>query len=819
MTAILIADDISENRYLLESLFKGNGYDVVSAENGAVALELALKAPPDVIVADILMPVMDGFDLCRQWKTDDRLKSIPFLFYTATYTVPKDEEFALSLGADRFIIKPQLPDVLVRMVREALEESRKSSSAIAGKPLGEEMEVLRQHNEALFRKLERKMLQLQDEIAERKRAEEALQESQMRLLEAHRLAHIGIWDLDRKTDAVIWSEELYRIAGLDSNQAAPSYAEHPRLYTPESWKRLSTAADRALRTQEPYNLELELIRPDGSRRQVIAFGGAKRDGSGQVVGLHGTVQDISERKQAEAERGRLITAIEQAGEMVLVTARDGTIEYVNPAFERVTGYTQQEVIGQSPRILNSGKQDGAFYQELWKTITVGRPWRGRLVNKRKDGSLYTEDATISAVCDAAGEIVNFVAVKRDITEHLKLEEQFLGAQKMEAIGSLAGGVAHDFNNLLSVILGYTTFAIDGVREGDPLREQLVQVRNAGERAAALTRQLLAFSRKQVLEPRVLDLNQIIVNVEKMLGRLLGEDIDFAQVLAPELGRIKADPGQIEQVIMNLVVNARDAMPAGGKLTIETTNVDLDEEYAAQHVAVAPGPHVLLAISDTGCGMDSATLRRAFEPFFTTKPTGKGTGLGLSTVYGIVKQSGGNIWVYSEPGRGTTFKVYLPRISDGIQPEGLLTTDERPVVGTETILLVEDDTPVREIACRLLRASGYNVLAAADGSEALVICEQSQADIHLLLTDVVMPQMSGRQLAERVQRLRPGVPVLYMSGYTDDAVVHHGVLDPGTKFISKPFSAASLARKVREVLDNARSVVADKAAVSVHRTPR
>jgi len=554
---------------------------------------------------------------------------------------------------------------------------------------------------------------------------------------------------------------------------------------------------------------IQLIRPDGNRRRIIAFGGAKRDDNGQVAGLHGTVQDVTERRRAEAEREHLITAIEQADEMVLVTSRDGTIEYANPAFERVTGYTLEEVIGQNPRILRSGEQDAAFYRELWQTITARRAWRGRLINRRKDGTLYTQDATISPVCDAAGEIVNFVAVKRDITEQLRIEEQLRSAQKLEAIGSLAGGVAHDFNNLLSVILNYTTFAINGMREDDPLREQLAQVKKAGERAAALTRQLLAFSRKQVLDPHVLDLNHIITNLEKMLGRLLGEDIDLTRTLAPNLGRIKADPGQIEQVIMNLVVNARDAMPAGGRLTVETANVELDREYAAQHVEAVPGPHVLLAVSDTGCGMDDATLRRVFEPFFTTKPAGKGTGLGLSTVYGIVKQSGGHIWVYSEPGKGTTFKVYLPRVADSMQPDDLRATNERPAVGTETILLVEDDAQVREVACRMLHACGYNLLAAAGGSEALGICERYQGNIDLLLTDVVMPQMSGRQLAERMQRLRPGMRVLYMSGYTDDAIVHHGVLDPGTKFISKPLGAVSLARKVRDVLDSTPPIVADK----------
>jgi CheY-like chemotaxis protein len=343
----------------------------------------------------------------------------------------------------------------------------------------------------------------------------------------------------------------------------------------------------------------------------------------------------------------------------------------------------------------------------------------------------------------------------------------------------------------------------GVREDDRTRDELLEVKKAGERAVALTRQLLAFSRKQMLQPVVLNLNEIAAGVDKMLRRILGEDIDYVQVLAPDLGAVRADPGQIEQVLMNLVVNARDAMPTGGKLTIETSNVDLDEEYAARHVAVKAGPYVRFAVSDTGCGMDAATQARIFEPFFTTKEKGKGTGLGLSTVYGIVAQSGGNIWVYSEPGQGTTFKVYLPReISAKMTvTASRLAAVQTPPTGTETILVVEDEEAIRNIAKRILHEAGYTVLTAASPDDALMACKAQHGKIHLLLTDVVMPHMGGRVLAETLVVARPEIKVLYMSGYTDDAIVHHGTLDPGTHFIAKPFSAADLTRKVREVLDS------------------
>ncbi|MGB7623609.1 MAG: PAS domain S-box protein [Terriglobia bacterium] len=512
------------------------------------------------------------------------------------------------------------------------------------------------------------------------------------------------------------------------------------------------------------------------------------------------IRDITARKRAEESERRLLRAVEQTDEVIFMTGLDGTITYVNPAFEKVYGFAPAQAIGQNPRIIKSGLLTPQYYEQFWKTLLSGKSVRGVMTNRRKDGELVTVESSVNPVVNPQGTMIGFISVQEDVTERKLLETQLRQAQKMEAVGRLAGGVAHDFNNLLTAITGYSDLMLMRLPLGDPLRRHAEEIKKASDRAASLTQQLLAFSRKQVLQPKLLDLNAVVADMDRMLRRLIGEDIELVTLRAEHLGKTKVDPGQVAQVLMNLAVNARDAMPKGGKLTIETSNEDIDEAYASRNAGMHVGSYVVLGVRDTGTGMDSEIQKHLFEPFFTTKEMGKGTGLGLSTVYGIVKQSGGYIWVNSEVGSGTTFKVYLPRHEEVGKPLQISPEQTTPMHGSETILVVEDEDGVRDLVRDILEMNGYTVLEASAGEEALERCRQHPETIHLILTDVVMPQMSGRELAERLVPMKPGIKVLYMSGYTDDTVLHHGALEADMVFLQKPFTPEALARRVREVLD-------------------
>jgi two-component system cell cycle sensor histidine kinase/response regulator CckA len=511
--------------------------------------------------------------------------------------------------------------------------------------------------------------------------------------------------------------------------------------------------------------------------------------------------------------GALAAAVEQAPASIMITDAAGVVQFVNPAFEAVSGWTRTEIVGRGANVLKSGRHDEAFYRELWRTIRRGEVWKGRMVNRARDGHLFTEDAVITPVLDDGGTIRSYVAVKRDVSDELVLKEALCQAQRLEGIGLLAGGIAHDFNNVLTVILSCAEALREelaaGGTPGPRAREDVEEIHAAAARAADLTRQLLTFARRHPIEPVPLDLNGVLRRSERLLRRVIGEDVRLRVSLQDDLWAIRADPGQLEQVVLNLAVNARDAMPDGGAFVIETSNVVAERSHQHLLPGLSPGAYVRLSARDDGAGMTEEVRARAFEPFFTTKPPGEGTGLGLSTVYGIVKQSSGHIRVESAPGQGTSFELWFPRTAEAPR-DPAAPRAAAPGGGTETVVLVEDDAQVRAVAERALVASGYRVLVAGGADDALRVAASEPGPIHLLVTDVVMPGTGGKPLAEEFSRRRPLAGVLFVSGYAEGAVTREGALPPGLRFLPKPFTPADLVARVRAVLDERSAPGPDRA---------
>ncbi|MBI4775336.1 MAG: PAS domain S-box protein [Deltaproteobacteria bacterium] len=636
---------------------------------------------------------------------------------------------------------------------------------------------------------------------EKRKAEQALRDSEVRYRSLFQGASEGILIADVETRKYLFANPaICEMLGYTEAELTGMRVDdiHPR----EVLYQVISAFENRIGKEKVAVSQVPCLRKDGTVLYVdITSTPTVIDGTLCSVGFF---TDTTEKRKAhdalkESEE-RFKSLFEYSPDAYYLHDLDGRFVDANRSTEELCGYSKEELIGKRSPELRLLPED-----ELEKAAEIlGKNAQGlstgpdELILNRKDGKQVRIEARTLPLTLSGQALV--LGIARDITERRKLEDQLRQAQKMEAVGRLAGGIAHDFNNLLTVILGNAEVALMDCGADEPLREILDQILKAGDRAAALTRQLLAFSRKQLLQPTALNLNDMVRNMEKMLRRIIGEDVEVRNIVAQDLGQVEADEGQMEQVIANLVVNARDAMPQGGKLTIETANVDLDEYYAETHVDVAPGPYVMLSVSDTGIGMSREIQAKIFEPFFTTKEMGKGTGLGLSTVYGIVKQSNGNIWVYSEVGRGTTFKIYLPRIDKECRhvDEARLLTES--FEGFETILVVEDDVQVKNLTLKVLLGYGYTVLGAADGPEALQISAAHEGKIHLLVTDVVMPGMSGKVLADQMKVQQPKMKTLFMSGYTDNAIVHHGVLEGGSAFLQKPFAPKVLARKVREVLD-------------------
>jgi PAS domain S-box-containing protein len=745
MASIVIIDDESGVREILSDTLAFYGHQITQASGGEEGLEAVRRERPDLVFLDLKMPGMNGFQVLEALRGEEATQGIPVIVLTALNDRAQMIE-GFRKGANDYITKPFNRDELLARVDAQLRVQR--------------LERVIRESEARYRALfERSAdpMVLLDEAGLVVQANDAavslISSGPQRLLGTRLMEVLNPDDRAEFEAAVLGAFEGSQIPIFET--------------------RLILLEGRPL----PVDVDLHPIEVEG-RRHLL---------------LH--LRDIRWRRAAHVWSEMIFRYI---GDAVFITEGRGIILLASRSAAELTGYSRDELMGLDIAQLHP-PEAVRQWQEVLPGLTEGEPRVYEGLLRQKDGRMICVEWAI-ALFFVDGE--NYlIGVARDLTERKQLEEQLRQAQKMQAVGQLAGGIAHDFNNLLQVILGYCELLLANLPQGDRMHGQVGEIRKAGDKAASLTRQLLAFSRRQVLQPEVLDLNEVVLNMDQALRRLLGERIDLVTILRPGLERVKADPVQIEQVILNLTVNARDAMPEGGRLTVETDDVELDEDYAREHPSVRPGPHVMLAVADTGAGMDAEALSHLFEPFFTTKEQGRGTGLGLATVYGIVTQSGGGISVESEPGKGSTFRIYLPRFEEeevqAVQPEAALLRLPR---GSETILLVDDEDAVRDLVRQMLQLCGYTVLEASGGEEALEVSGRYEGAIHLMVTDVMMPEMNGREVADRLGPLRPDMRVLYMSGYTDDEIVRQGVLGADVAFLQKPFAPEALARKVREVLD-------------------
>ena len=714
----------------------------------------------DIILADYRLANCTGIEALREAR--QKCPGTPFVLVSGAIGEQAAIE-AVKCGATDYVLK-QRPERLAPAVRRAAREAENQHA--------------------------RKQTEL--ELSRRDSYLRALTENSLDVLSI--LNPDGVFLYNSPSSKPVLGYEPAELAG----QNAFSFVH------PEDLAGARRSFERAL--QDPIlrvTQQVRFRRRDGSWCDVEVVGQSRLDDP-QIAGVVLNTRDITERKSLEEDQRRLAAAVEQAAEAIVIADVQATILYVNPAFEKITGYSRQEAVGQNPRLLKSGRQDLRFYTEMWNTLVNGRVWHGHFINKRKDGTLYEEDVSITPVRDAAGQNVNYVAVKRDVTREVQLEGQLLRAQKMEAVGQLAGGVAHDFNNMLAVISGNAGLLLmDEEQLGSRARECVKHVIAASERGAHLTRQLLIFSRKQALQSQPVLLNDLIGNLAKMLKRVVREDIRLECRYAVRLPFIQADPGMLEQVLLNLVLNARDAMPKGGQLLITTDETNLAGADAQTSRQARSGEFVCLTVSDTGTGIAPEHLPRIFEPFFTTKEVGKGTGLGLATVYGIVKQHQGWIEVSSRLGEGTTFKIFLPTIPAPAEKPAATQPEAEVRGGTETILLAEDDEPVRMTTRRVLERYGYTVWEATTAREAREVWLSHRAEVALLLTDIIMPEgVSGRELAEGLRKDRPGLKVVFMSGYGTEVVGNGTEFFRRTwsRFLQKPCSPRTLLQTVRQCLD-------------------
>ncbi|MBI5844000.1 MAG: response regulator [Deltaproteobacteria bacterium] len=807
---ILIVDDNKENRYLLSALLRGSGHLVAESENGADAMEKLRTGGFDLLISDILMPVMDGFQLIQTLKSDEALRQTPVIVYTATYTGPEDEAFALKIGADRFIQKPCEPEVFMDALNEVMAGA--GGRAVPALPLPEE-EVFKLYNERLIRKLEQKMFQLEQEGLLRQEAAQALQISEKKYRKLHESMMDGFVRVDMQGTIMESNESYQRMVGYDAAELSGlTYTD----LTPEKWRdyEKTIVATQILPRGYSDVYEKEYRKKDGSIFPVELRTFLIRNDSGEHEGMWAIVRDITARKQAD-EALRLANDIivrSPAVAFVWKNKRGWPVEYASENVRRLFGWAAEDFIsGAIPyadvihphdldRVADEVRRSSADPEAENISHT---PYR---IVDRAGAVKWVEDLT-AIRRNESRKIVAYEGLLIDVTERMALEhsrqllrEQLAQAQKMESVGRLAGGVAHDFNNLLSVIMGYGEMMKMDIKKDNPHHEMLDEILQAAIRAKDLTRQLLAFSRKQVLETNAVDVSGVVTGFEKLIRRLIGEDIKLELSLFAAPLVVRADTAQLEQVLMNLAVNARDAMPDGGHLTIETASVELDETYAETSPDISPGMYAMIGVSDTGQGMDRETQARIFEPFFTTKSKESGTGLGLATSYGIIKQHGGNILVYSEPEKGSTFKIYLPIVSEKADKKAEAPRAEPMPAGDATIMVIEDEKAVRNLVCRMLGNQGYTVIESHSVMDAIARAEAFKGPIHLVLADVVMPEMKGPEVFEKISIHHPESKVLYVSGYTDNVIVRHGMLADGVQFLQKPFTIKALLSRVAHVLE-------------------
>jgi PAS domain S-box-containing protein len=784
---LIACEDITERQRAEEALLESEEKYRTLVEHSLQGIAIALDAPPRLVFVN------------------------PALGKTLGYT--PDELTSLSPKETEALIHPEDRMTFFRLFKDRLD----------GRPMPTHYEFRAICKDGSVRWLEvstsRVLYKGQPavqatfvDITERNLAQETLHESEERYRTVLENIEDGYYETNLPGDLTFFNDSLCRMLGYSRDEMM---GMSNKQYTDEeNRKKLFAAFNEVYRTGKPTKgFDWQVFTKDGRTLFGEVSVSLIKDSKGEPIGFRGIARDITERKQAEealrTEKQRFETLLENAPFGVIMIDKQGILKYVNSKFIELFGYDLNEIPNGKEWFRKAYPDPNYRHQVIETWINDS--------NISKPGEKIPRIFTVHCK-DGTEKIIRFITVQlgtgeylvscEDITlveraeeEKAALAEQLRQSQKMEAIGRLAGGIAHDFNNLLTVIRGYSQLSLMDLKGNEKLKGHLDEVQKATQKASDLTHHLLAFSRRQIMEMKILDLNALLKDLDRMLHRVIGEDIELTYLLSDNIGKVRVDPGQMEQVILNLAVNARDAMPSGGRLTIETSNAELDEAYAHTHLGSKPGRYVMMSVSDTGLGMSPEVRERAFEPFFTTKDKGKGTGLGLSTCYGIVKQSGGNIWAYSEPGRGTTFKIYLPWVEEVPKEMKHKVEAAEILKGTETILAVEDEIEVRKLVAQILKGQGYTVIEASDGEEAIKAAQKNSGkEIHLLLTDVIMPGMSGRELAVTLGLQHPNLKVLYMSGYTDDAIVHHGVLEEGVNYIQKPFTLDALARKVREVLD-------------------